>query len=127
MLSKSAGAIAGVITGLFLFLAFWVLGIPFTLALFYGIVGGVANGWIFAGWTTPDESKPVKEPIEPEAPPTKDGQPLSPRQLFKLWQKQRYERRNSSFFWKNARSNRLLRRLEREAAERKRKEQQSGS
>ncbi|MFB2976626.1 hypothetical protein [Microseira sp. BLCC-F43] len=123
MLSKSAGVIAGVISGLFLFLAFWVLGLPFTLSLCYGILGGVANSWIIAGWTSQDESKPGKEPLEPAEPAQKDGKPLSPRELFKLWQRERYERRPSAFFWKNARSNRLLRRLEREAAQRKKKEQ----
>ncbi|GET42860.1 hypothetical protein [Microseira wollei] len=123
MLSKSAAVIAGVISGLFLFLAFWLLGLPFPLSLCYGILGGVANSWIIAGWTSQDESKPAKEPLEPAEPAQKDGKPLSPRELFKLWQRERYERRPSAFFWKNARSNRLLRRLEREAAERKKKEQ----
>lgn len=128
MFSKSAGVIAGIITGLFLFLAFWVLGLPFTLSLCYGILGGVANGWIISGWTTSDQSKSAKETLEPAEPAKKDGKPLSPRELFKLWQRERYARRPSAFFWKNARSNRLLRRLEKEAAERKRKEQeQAGS
>ena len=123
MLSKSAGVIAGVLSGLFLFLAFWVLGLRWELSLCYGILGGVVNGWIISGWTTPDESKPAKEPLEPAEPVQKDGKLLSPRQLFKLWQRERYARRPSAFFWKNARSNRLLRRLEREAAARKKKEQ----
>lgn len=128
MFSKSAGVVAGIISGLFLFLAFWVVGLPFLLSLCYGILGGVANSWIISGWTAPDESKATKEPLEPAQPAQKDGKLLSPRELFKLWQKERYERRGSAFFWKNARSNRLLKRLEKEAAERKRKEQeQAGS
>ena len=128
MLAKSAGVIAGVLSGLFLFLAFWVLGLRWELSLCYGILGGVANSWIISGWTSQDESKSGKEALEPAQPAQKDGKPLNPRELFKLWQKERYERRPSALFWKNARSNRLLRRLEKEAAERKRKEQeQAGS
>ncbi len=124
MLSKSAGVIAGVLSGLFLFLAFWVLGFPFILSLCYGILGGVLNSWIVTGWTTPDESKSGKETLEPAQPAQQNGKPLSPRELFKLWQSERYQRRPSAFFWKNPRSNRQLRRMEREAAERKRKEQE---
>jgi hypothetical protein len=123
MFSKSAGVVAGILSCLFLFLAFWGLGLPFTLSLCYGILGGVANSWIIAGWTSKDESTSAKERLEPAEPVQKDGKLLSPREVFKLWQRERYERHPSAFFWKNPRSNRLLRRLEREAAERKRKEQ----
>ena len=117
MLSKSVGVLVGLVTGLFFFLGFWVLGQPFNLSLLFGVVGGLANGWIVTGWTSADGSKP-KESASAPAPQAKDtGKLLSPRELFKQWQKERYERRPSVFPWKNPR----LTRPQKREMERRRK------
>jgi hypothetical protein len=86
---------------------FWLdwlqVGQPFNLSLLFGVVGGFANGWIVTGWTSADESKSKESAPEPAAKPQDAGKSLSPRELFKQWQKERYERRPSVFFWKNPR------------------------
>lgn len=103
MLSKSVGVLVGLATGLFFFLGFWVLGQPFNLSLLFGVVGGFANAWVVTGWTSADGSKPKESAPEPAAKTQDAGKLLSPRELFKQWQKERYERRPSVFFWKNPR------------------------
>jgi hypothetical protein len=119
MLSKSVGVLVGLATGLFFFLGFWVLGQPFNLSLLFGVVGGFANGWIVTGWTSADESKPEESaPEQPAAKPQDAGKQLSGRELFKQWQKERYERRPSLFFWKNPR----LTRPQKREMERRRRE-----
>jgi hypothetical protein len=118
MLSKSVGVLVGLATGLFFFLGFWVFGQPFNLSLLFGVVGGFANAWIVTGWTSADESKSKESAPEPAAKLQDTGKQLSPRELFKQWQKERYERRPSLFFWKNPR----LTRPQKREMERRRKE-----
>lgn len=122
MFSQSAGVVAGIISGLFYVLAFWILGLPFNLALFYAVLGGFTTGWIIAGWTSPDASTPENKSIDPPELSQNNAQSMSPRQLFKLWQRERYQRTPSFFVWKNPRSNRQMRRLEKLEAERKKKQ-----
>jgi hypothetical protein len=126
-LSKSAGITAGIVTGILFFLGFLVLGLSLNLSLIYGLVGGFANGWIFANWTSPDATKGATQPTALELPTQgKDNKPLSPRELFRQWQKSRYERQPSLFFWKNPRLTRPLKReLERQRKEREKQKQKA--
>ena len=60
--SFSDGLSAGLKFWLFFMLSFALAGYPITLSIFYGALGGLAGGWIFAWWKSkegPTQPQPI--------------------------------------------------------------------
>lgn len=94
---------AGLKVSVLFWLGFVLLGEPLAWSLFLAALGGIAGGFLFAGWKS-TELPSLPSPSLPAKSKREEKTILAEDIKREKRQQRRRQPRNSWFFWKNSRS-----------------------